>query len=43
MFLLQITIALAALVCVASSTRYLDRARSIWDYGLKIDGPFVFG
>ena len=33
----QLTLALSAIVLFALSTRYLDRGRSIWDYGLRVD------
>lgn len=36
-FVTQLALALAAFVVFAVSTRYLDRGRSIWDYGLRAD------
>lgn len=36
-FIAQLTLALTAFVVFAVSTRYLDRGRSIWDYGLRAD------
>lgn len=41
MFVVQLTTALAALVFVAASTRYLDHGRSIWEYGLEVDRRWV--
>lgn len=36
-FASQLTLAITAFVVFAVSTRYLDRGRSIWDYGLRAD------
>ncbi|WP_259533418.1 type II CAAX endopeptidase family protein [Halalkaliarchaeum sp. AArc-CO] len=36
-FITQLTLALSAFVAFAVSTRYLDRGRSIWDYGVRTD------
>ncbi|UWG51306.1 Metal-dependent membrane protease, CAAX family [Halalkaliarchaeum sp. AArc-CO] len=41
MLLLQFSIAVATLVFVAASTRYLDHNRVIWDYGLRINHRWV--
>lgn len=36
-FITQLTLALSAFVAFGVSTRYLDRGRSIWDYGIRTD------
>ncbi len=36
-FVSQLTLAVTVFVLFAASTRYLDRGRSIWEYGLRFD------